>query len=56
MVLLKSEAKDKALWTFGRVVDKIIGKDGVFHVLKLRSGNGYVVERPLQLMYKVTST
>ena len=55
VVLLKREAKDKALWKFGRVVDKTIGKDGVFHGLKLRSGEGYVVKRPLQLMYKVTS-
>ena len=36
-------------------MDKIIGKDGVFHGLKLRSGNGYVVKLPLQLLYKVTS-
>ena len=36
-------------------MDKIIGKDGVFHGLKLRRGNRYVVERPLQLMYKVTA-
>ena len=55
VVLVKSEAKDKALWKLGRVLDKIIGKGGVFHGLKLRRGNGYVVERPLQLMYKVTA-
>ena len=36
-------------------MDKIIGKDGVFHGLKLRRGNGYVVKLPLQLMYKVIS-
>ena len=42
--------KDKALWKLGRVMDKIIGKDRVVHGLKLRQGNGYIVERPLQLV------
>lgn len=49
-MLLKSEAKNKALLKLGRVVDTIIGKDGVVHRLKPRQGNGYIVERPLQLM------
>ena len=50
VVLLKSEAKDKALWKLERVVDKIVGKGGVVCGLKLRPGNGYMVERPLQLV------
>ena len=29
-------------------MDKIIGKDRVVCGLKLRQGNGYIVERPLQ--------
>ena len=49
-MLLKSEAKDKALWKLGRVVDNIVGKDGVACGLNLRQGNGYIVERPLQLV------
>ena len=49
-MLLKSEAKDKALWKLGRVVSKIIGKDGTVRGLKLKQGNGYIVERPLQLV------
>ena len=49
-MLLKSEAKNKALWKLGRVVDKIVGKDGVVRGLNLRQGNGYIVERPLQLV------
>ena len=48
VMLLKSEAKDKALLKLGRVVDTI--KDGVVHGLKPRQGNGYIVEHPLQLM------
>ena len=50
VVLLKSEAKDKALWKLGRVVSKITGKDGTVRGLKLKQGNGYIVERPLQLV------
>ena len=49
VVLLKSEAKEKALWKLGRVVGKIIGKDGGIRGLKLRQENAIIVERPLQL-------
>ena len=49
-MLLKSEVMDKALWKLGRVMDKIVGKDGVVRGLNLRQGNGYIVERPLQLV------
>ena len=52
-VMLKSEAKDKASCKLGRVVDKIICKDGELRGLKLRSGNVfflYVVEPPFQLV------
>ena len=38
-VMLKSEARDKASCKLGRVVDKIICKDGELRGLKLRSGN-----------------
>ena len=47
VVLLKSETKKKALWKLGRVVDKIIGKDGGIRGWKLRPN---IVERPLQLL------
>ncbi|XP_068670941.1 uncharacterized protein [Montipora foliosa] len=48
VVLLKGDTKDKALWKLGRVGSKISGKDGIVRGLKLKQGNGYVVERPLQ--------
>ena len=48
--MLKSEGKDKALWKLGQVVSKITGKDGTVRGLKLRQGNGYIVECPLQLV------
>ena len=50
VVLMKVEAKDKARWKLGRVVGTVTGKDGAVRGLKLRQGNGYVVERPLQLV------
>ena len=46
-VMLEIEAKDKALWKLERVVNTIIGKDGVVRGLKLRQENEYNVERPL---------
>ena len=49
-MLLKGEARDRALWKLGRVVVRITGRDGVVCRLKLRQGNGYVVECPLQLV------
>ena len=47
------EARDRALWKLRRVVGRITGRDGVVSGLKLRQGNGYVVERPLQLVCKL---
>ena len=46
-MLLKTETKEKVLWKLGRVVDKIIGKDGGIRGWKLRTN---IVERPLQLV------
>ena len=53
VMFLEIESKDKALLKLGRVVDTIIGKDGVVRGLKLRQGNEYNVERPLQLVCNV---
>ena len=50
IVVLKGYAKDKAQWRLGRVVRQIRGRDGVVRGVKLKLGNGYSVERPLQLM------
>ena len=52
-MFLEIESKDKALLKLGRVVDTIIGKDGGVRGLKLRQGNEYNVERPLQLVCNV---
>ena len=50
VVLLKGDTKDKAKWKLGRVVRNVTGNDGVVRGLKLKLGNGYIVERPLQLV------
>ena len=50
VVLLKDSVKGKGKWRLGRIESKIIGRDGVIRGYKLRTGNGYVIERPTQLI------
>ena len=50
IVIIQGDTKDKAQWKLGRVIDKIIGKDGDVPGVKLKLGNGYVMERPLQMI------
>ena len=50
VVLLKSEAKNKAFWELGQVVSRITGKDGMVRRWMLKQVNGCIVERPLQLV------
>ena len=51
--LLKGKERDRAVWKMGRAVGRITGRDGVVCGLKLRQGNGYVFEHPLQLVCNV---
>lgn len=48
--VIKDSTKNRANWRVGRVVDSIVGKDGVTRGYKIRTGNGYIIERPLQLL------
>ena len=50
LVLLKDSTKHRANWRVGRIVDPIIGEDGVTRGYRILTGNGYTVERPLQLI------
>ncbi|XP_065051285.1 uncharacterized protein LOC135680959 [Rhopilema esculentum] len=50
VVLLKEDTKNKSLWKLGRVIGSIHGRDAVVRGLKLKLGNGNIVERPLQLV------
>ena len=50
VVLLKEDTRNRAYWRLGRIVDYIRGLDGTVQGMKLKLGNGYIVERPLQLI------
>ena len=50
LVLIKDDIKNKALLNIGRIENEIKGKDGVTRGFKIRLGNGYVIERPIQLV------
>lgn len=51
LLLIKDTTKNKASWKVGRIVDPIVGKDGVTRGYKILTGSGYVIERPQQLVY-----
>lgn len=40
----KGDMKDKAKWKLGKVVHRVTSNDGTVHELKLKLGNGYIVE------------
>ena len=50
IVLVKEDVKDKAQLRIAKVEDHVKGKDGVVRGVKLRLGNGYLIERPVQLV------
>ena len=50
VVIITDDSKIKTKWQIGRIVDTIKGKDGVLRGYKIKTGTGYVVERPLQLV------
>ena len=50
IVLLKDSTKRRTNRKIGRIIDQIVGKDGVTRGYKILTGNRYVVERPLLLV------
>ena len=50
IVLLKEDIKDKAKWRIARVTKEIIGKDRQIRGYELKLGNGYTIQRPIQLV------
>ena len=50
IVLLKEDVKDKAQWRIARITKEIIGKDNQIRGYELKLGNGYVIQRPVQLV------
>ena len=50
VVMITDSSKIKSKWQIGRIVKMIRGKDGVVRGYKIKTGTGFVVERPLQLV------
>jgi len=50
IVLLKDLTKNRANWKIRRIIELIVGKDGVTKGYKILTGNWCIVERPLQLV------
>ena len=50
LVLIKGTTKNKANWKVGRIINPIVGKDGVTRGYKILTGSGYDIERPQQLV------
>ena len=50
IVLLKEDIKDKAQWRIARVTKEIKGKDEQIRGYELKLGNGYTIQRPVQLV------
>ena len=50
VVLIKDYLKRNAQWRIGRIEGRVIGKDGVTRGYKVRTSNGNLLERPVQLM------
>ena len=50
IVLLKEDVKDKAKWRIARVTKEIAGKDKQVRGYELKLGNGYTIQRPIQLV------
>ena len=48
IVLITDNSKIKSKWRIGRVVEVIRGRDGVIRGYKIKTGTGYIIERPLQ--------
>ena len=50
VVLIPDNSKIKSKWRIGRVVEVIRGRDKVVRGYKIKTGTGYVIEMPLQLV------
>ena len=50
IVLIADDNNPKSKWNLGKIVDVIIGRDGVIQGYKIRNNKGYTIERPLQLI------
>ena len=47
--LINDSLKSKGQWRTGRIERQVNGRDGVVRGHKIRTGNGYIIARPMQL-------
>ena len=50
IVLLKDDVKDKAKWRIARITKELRGSDNYLRAYELKLGNGYTIQRPIQLV------
>ena len=53
VLLLKEDTKNKAQLRIHRIIGKIRGSDGIIGGFKIKLGNGYIVEWPVQMTYNM---
>ena len=50
IILLKDDIKDKAKWRIARITKELRGVDKQVRGYELKLGNGYTIQRPIQLI------
>ena len=55
LVLLVEDTKDRGTWKTGIIQQKVHEKDGVLLGYKIKAGNGYIIERPVQMVCNLES-
>jgi len=50
MVLFEDSIMNNGKWKLGRIESQIKGKDGILRGFKIRTGNGYIVKHPVQVV------
>ena len=53
LVLLVEATKNRGTWKTGIIQQEVHGKDGVLREYKIKTGNGYTIERPVQMVYNL---
>ena len=53
LVLLVEATKNRGTWKTGIIRQEVHGKDGVLREYKIKTGNGYIIERPVQMVYNL---
>ena len=50
LVLLVEDTKNRGTWKTGIIQQEVHGKDGVLRGYKIKTGNGYIIEHPVQMV------